>query len=367
MNYFRSLKALIEEPVKGVPIYRIANWGFALRFVTNLLLLITSLSLGWSVARHPDADVDIPEGLRLATVRILGFTGDRGSLGSGTVISIKRDAQGHGGWLCVLTADHNVGHHSDWKIGFRNGTDWSDENNVYTAQIMIRGPRNIDRTWVDLAMLGVRVDDLRRLPNLLLPTPGMPYAGKNDVVIAGFGSTGRIDRGLRNAYRLVPDYGTYRNGNETIHNRGVIIEQELRDANGNLLKLYKSILLEYSLSFAPTGAWPPLFGDAYFLSGDSGGPTTQWKDLNNNGQVDPGEVRLVGVHSFSNTALDLNGNNREDADEPYFSGYRSYDVQVGYYLNWIERSCAAVPEPASMTALGVGLLALLARRRRNKA
>lgn len=332
--------------------------GLASRAFSTMLILTTLFHMGWSVARHP-GDVNVPAELRNATVRILSSGGS----GSGTVINIRRDAQGHGGWLCVLTADHVVGPYNGWQIGFGNIADgWQ-----YNAQVMIRGPQNAGGTRVDLAMLGVRVDNLRTLPNLLLPVPDVPFANMNDVVIAGYGDTGRINPNRPNAYELVQDYGTYRNGAERIERDNIPHAWNDRDANNQLITAYEFRALEYKLSFAPAGQWPPNSGDAYFLSGDSGGPSTMWRDLNNNGQVDAGEVRLVGVHSTSQTAVDLNGNNREDNGEPYNAGFFSHDVRVGSYLNWVNQSCAAVPEPASMTALGIGLLALLTRRRRSKA
>lgn len=308
-----------------------------LRRIPFALLAFSFVSGAWPIARHP-GDIGVPVGLINATVRVraIGF-----GLGTGTVIDVKPDASGPGGWLCVLTADHVVGHGTDgWQVGFGNGTGagpWQ-----YNAPLMFRGPFDpAGGTWVDLALLGVRVNDLTTLPALTMPTPAAPVTP--GVIQKGFGDTGTI--GAPREYDIVAGFGTYRNGRNTIDATPI---KEIGDpATG---KNYRYVSLEGDLDFFPPapGAWPPDAGESHFLSGDSGGPTVQ---------QDPssGQWLLVGVHSASQTNV---GYTR------VVEGSLWWDVRVGSYLNWVESSCAAVPEPASLVAVLAGVLSVMVGRRR---
>jgi uncharacterized repeat protein (TIGR01451 family) len=314
----------------------------------RLALLVTSVVVtllalpdrGAAIARYPDEDQDLPESIINATVRVTGFIA--GSRGTGTVIRVKPDAEGPGGWLCVLTADHFMSDPGGLEvtvrnIGFGNGTvegSWE-----YPAQIYIPGPviRRLHKN-VDLAVLGIRVEDLSRLPNLdPLPEPAEPILGSPGpilvpgLILAGYGHWGDVD--TPNQYNIQGDnasgdYGTLRSGVNTIDDLPTNFPSPSNPK-------YAFDALIGDLDFLRDGDWPPRRGEAHPLKGDSGGPSYQF-DL----RPPNGAWLLVGVHHGGET------------DGPAGPGYtrvlegRTWrDVRVGSYLDWIKRSCDRVPSP----------------------
>ncbi len=272
--------------------------------------------------------------------------------------NLKPDPRLGGVWLCVLTADHVVSDSNAWRIGFGNiNQGWQ-----YNAPIRIRGPRNPDETWVDLALLGVHVPDPTALPEIALPTLSAPQG--NQLIVAGFGNKGDLDPQVPRSYlALSGTYGVFRSGQNEI----VAIEQSPENRDPDTDKIYKFQSLKYQLRFTPADRWPPQTGTAYPFAGDSGGPSFQAVDLNRDGDTDdPGEWRLVGVHSSGeiDPVEDMNGDMKPEARA--LEGHTACDVSVGNYIRWINEKCDAIPEPASMVALAVGLLGLVARRRRSK-
>ena len=100
------------------------------------------------------------------------------------------------------------------------------------------------------------------------------------------------------------------------------------------------------------GSGTPIPGEGGILSGDSGGA---W--LVPEGQ----SWRIIGVNTFILNTGGGGGSLNNFLD--WGDGGGATDVNA--YQNWIETN-APVPEPASMVALGLGLAALAARRRRRK-
>jgi hypothetical protein len=306
---------------------------------TGLVAYLSSPA-AWGLGRWPSDVLPAGDPRANAVVRVLGV-----GAGTGTVIAIKPDAHGPGGWLCVLTADHVVRNAQNVQIGFGNlPAGWS-----YLAPLVFLGPQNSNGTVVDLAILGVRVNNLGALPQMRLPTLAAPLVP--DLIVAGFGIQADPHPTISNRYVQVGGYGTYRSGRNTIDAGGV----------ATVTPIYQFLAFIYDLDFSPPGQWPPAVGEAHLFPGDSGGPSFQEVDLNGDGDIDdPGEWILVGVHSAAQLDTD---NNSLRADE----GYLSVDVSVGSYLNWIEQTCDMVPEPASVIALAVGLMGLAYGRRRRAA
>ncbi|GBC94027.1 hypothetical protein HRbin15_02532 [bacterium HR15] len=290
----------------------------------------------WGLGRYPGDTLPAGHPRANAVVRVLNVGI---GVGTGTVIHIKPDSTG-GGWLCVLTADHVVGDGNTWRIGFGN----LDQGWQYEAPIMFRGPQNPDGTWVDLAMLGVRVPNLANLPQMELPTPSAPL--HYYLTVAGFGLQGN-PAGPRFYDAGNNTYGVYRSGFNTI-------DREEPGSVSTSTKSYRFDALKYDLDFLPPNGWPPQEGEAHLFSGDSGGPSFQ----STTGDPETGDWFLVGVHSYSQRTIFSNG------DERASEGAISADVRVGSYLDWIHQTCELVPEPASLLALAAGLVGLAFRRRR---
>lgn len=288
-----------------------------------------------------------PDPIRNAIVRIELDEGASTFAGTGTVIEVHSDGVGLGGWICVLTADHVVRETSGalggtFRVGFGDeGGGGVEFSSASTTINVAGGPANgADR--VDLGILGVRVADLTTLPTFELPSLSSVDDG-DTIYLSGYGDQATLD-GPNRRYDVVPTYGSILSGFN-----GVDAQPEFSLAAGSFTYRYDS--LEASTLFGPPAPDPAIQGEAHVLSGDSGGPA--WTPFTSG-------WGLVGVHSVSETHGAAGSETVEEGD-------RLWDVRVASYASWIDVTCdTVVPEPTTCVVLGAGLLAAMARRRRNR-
>jgi hypothetical protein len=156
--------------------------------------------------------------------------------------------------------------------------------------------------------------------------------------LTGTGITGYISNtyGTKRAMRNIIDLIIFPNG--TISPNGTILLSDFDspgDANNSL-----------GSGSSPT----PLDLEGMVAPGDSGGPVF----------IEEGGIwYIAGVHSFLADPGPPTGNGQVDARYGDIMG----STRVSSYAGWIN---SVVPEPASMTALAIGLIGLLARRRRSR-
>jgi len=286
---------------------------------------------GVAIGRVPDRNAELPAKIEKAIVRV--------DNGSGIVLKVRPDRRG-GAWLCVLTADH-VGNNAR-AIGFGNGRVANgDGANEFRVRATFRGPviRHEGReVRVDLAVLSVYVDNLAQL----LTGLGIrefqeieigELAPDRDVTLAGYGAYAELD-GIRRLYSIINEFGTYRSGTNraTVGRRPVF--------NRDRTRAFLPLQGDLTLSPPRDQALIATSGDAYVLSGDSGGPTLQKVGDN---------WLLMGIHSFAE--LHPDPDTREPDAVVHENGVWT-DVYTHQYRRWITNKCmAAVPEPASMMIL----------------
>jgi hypothetical protein len=248
--------------------------------------------------------------------------------GSGTVIA--------NGWW-VLTAAHVVAGAPLSSISFQIGASTYTAQNVY---IHPSYPGSGTFPTADIALIELNAP-------VAGVTPAQIYTGTNEIGkqghsvgygTTGTGTTGFISGtyGTKRAMRNIIDLIIFPNG--TISPNGTILLSDFDspgDANNGL-----------GSGSSPT----PLDLEGIVAPGDSGGPVFI---------LDGGNWYIAGVHSFISDPGPPAGNNVADARYGDIMG----STRVSSYAGWIN---SVVPEPASMTALALGLIGLLARRRRSR-
>jgi hypothetical protein len=297
--------------------------AWSLVSVAAVVLLTQS---AWGIVRRDDvADsqytnlANQPQFAAVGKV-LVGSTG----AGSGTVIA--------NGWW-VLTAAHVVAGASVSSISFQIGAS------TYTAQNVFIHPSYSFPT-ADIALIELNAP-------VAGVTPAQIYTGTNEIGkqghSVGYGSTGTgitgyisNTYGTKRAMRNIIDLIIFPNG--TISPNGTILLSDFDspgDANNGL-----------GSGSSPT----PLDLEGIVAPGDSGGPVF----------IEEGGIwYIAGVHSFISDPGPPAGNGQNDARYGDIMG----STRVSSYAGWIN---SVVPEPASMTALAIGLIGLLARRRRSR-
>lgn len=104
-----------------------------------------------------------------------------------------------------------------------------------------------------------------------------------------------------------------------------------------------------------TSGGPAIPGEGGVLSGDSGGAFFH---------LDNGKYRVAGVTSFM---ADIVQGSQHPLDRFLDFGDQGGAADLFTYHQWVYNNSEAVPEPATMMALGAGLAALAARRRKKNA
>lgn len=333
------------------------NWLMSTRLRAVLAGVLVAFLANSSQAGVPDEQL-LPKGTLDSVVRVLTPGGN----GSGSVIDkkVQYDGQGNviGYWLCVLTANHVVKNEEGIEIAFNNFGNPNE--GPYDAWIVAEGrnkqfgsPSNPE--FPDLAILGVKIvgqnpfiDNL--VPLTVIDDTNVQVGSRFSVV--GYGNTGVLtdingDHVPDGYLEIRGTYGNRRWGNN-------IFDYKIKDTWGQ----WSHQAWEYDLS----GPIPPIIGEGFPLRGDSGGPLlVQYPvDVPIYGQFPPVTRPaftdgLVGVVSRGAAGFVRWGD-------------REYDVRITpEYKAWIDYECMNVPEPASLAALALGSLALLARRRRRKA
>ena len=339
-------------------------------------VVLTALSIP-SFATSPDHQSILggtPEWARLfGVVRIRDKDeGPDGFLGTGAVFD-KRQI-GNDFWLCIVTADHVARAAATLEVGFRNEIPNGARGPEFEADIVKLGgdaraeliDDNDKQHLPDIAFVGVKVSQL-----IFDETPAYQLADhraldRGRFSIVGYGNTGirHVDQnGNWTGYRRVPDsYGTKRfmNGiaegftNRWYPNDPTDPLYDPRFPDGP----YKGVTTEWDI-LPPDGTDQFTRGFGAAFDGDSGAPYFASFDMS---------VRVlpdydVTVKTEFLWAVHHGRPLGNDGTLKMFGDKGRGTELIPLYQEWLRAECMAVPEPASMLALGLGIAAIALRRR----
>jgi hypothetical protein len=296
--------------------------AWSLVSVAAIVLLNQS---AWGIVRRDDVDDSLYTNLanqpQFAAVGKVFGAGN----GSGTVIA-------NGRW--VLTAAHVVDGAPLSSISFQIGAS------TYTARRVFIHPSYTFPT-ADIALIELNAP-------VAGVTPAQIYTGTSEIGkhghSVGYGWTGTGTGGF-----ISNTYGTKRAMRNVIDL--IILPNGATNPNGTILLSDFDSPGGANNSLGSSGSSAtPLDLEGMLAPGDSGGPVF----------IEEGGIwYIAGVHSFIDDLGPPAGNGQDDARYGDIMG----STRVSSYAGWIN---SVVPEPASMTALALGLIGLLARRRRSR-
>lgn len=289
-------------------------------------------------------------------VRVMSGVADKTSfgsfLGTGTIIANK-NINGKG-WLAVLTADHVVSKNEKANganidnPGIGLGSVISGSSAGFPAKFLAR----MGSQKVDIAVLGFEYGDynpeLKVVRSIAAIDPANLPASFTSLGY-GFGLDADVPNNMWKSDGVAGQLRFYNNKKYTI-------------SAGNVATFggYENQIVDYK-ALAP-GHADAMVGQGVMFRGDSGGPLmTNTPDKE---RVDGTDIPIManGIFAINHSAV-------MEFQSGVAKGIKFNAQTTGVFLNadyrrWIQQQVQAVPEPASIVALGACVIGILRRRPR---